>query len=72
MPTPHAVDKQPPKERRDVGREIDAATPSPELKRAVARDLDAHLPADMIEGQATEEPLRRSQRDVQENESPGS
>ena len=54
-----------------VGRAIDAAEPDAALKKAVARDLDAHLPADMIPGQATQEPLKKSQREAQEDESPG-
>ncbi|MDP3738175.1 MAG: hypothetical protein Q8R02_12340 [Hyphomonadaceae bacterium] len=56
----------------EVGREIDAAKPSPALKKAVAKDLEDHLPADMIPGQATEEPLKKSQRQVQDDEAPGS
>jgi hypothetical protein len=46
------------------------------VKKAVAEDLDAHLspdtPAAGIPGQATEEPLRKSQREAQDDESPGS
>lgn len=55
----------------DVGREIDAAEPDEALKKAVAKDLDAHLPADMVPGQATQEPLTKSQREAQDDESPG-
>ena len=55
----------------DIGREIDRARPSPAVKKAVAKDLDDHLPADMIPGQATQEPLRKSQREVQDEEPPG-
>ena len=55
----------------DVGRQIDAAEPSEELKKAVAKDLEAHLPADMVPGQATQEPLAKSQRAAQDDESPG-
>jgi hypothetical protein len=55
----------------DVGREIDAAEPDEALKKAVAKDLDAHLPADMVPGQATQEPLQKSQREAQDDESPG-
>lgn len=56
----------------EVGREIDAAKPSPAIKKAVERDLDEHLPADMIPGQSSPEPLRKSQREVQDDEAPGS
>jgi hypothetical protein len=56
----------------DVGREIDRAEPSPAVKKAVAKDLEAHLPASSVKGQATEEPLKKSQREVQDDESPGS
>jgi hypothetical protein len=55
----------------DVGRQIDAAEPSEELKKAVAKDLEAHLPADMVPGQATQGPLKKSQREAQDDESPG-
>jgi hypothetical protein len=55
----------------DVGRDIDAAKPSDAVKAAVGKDLEDHLPADLIPGQATEEPLRKSQREVQEDEPPG-
>jgi hypothetical protein len=70
MPTPNTEPHRP--SSREVGSEIDRATPSPETKRAVAKDLDAHLPADDIPGQATEEPLRKSQREAQDDEGPGS
>lgn len=55
----------------EVGQRIDTAEPSEDLKRAVARDLDAHLPADMIPGQTAQEPLKKSQREAEEDESPG-
>jgi hypothetical protein len=63
MPTPRT--------HEDIGREIDAATPDPAVKKAIEKDMEAHLPADMIPGQATEEPLKKSQKQVQEDESPG-
>ncbi|HEV7694446.1 MAG TPA: hypothetical protein VGO52_26655 [Hyphomonadaceae bacterium] len=72
MPTPH-TDHRP--SSKEVAREIDRATPSQETKRAVAEDLDAHLPdraAEEIPGQASEEPLKKSQREVQDDEGPGS
>lgn len=52
----------------EIGRAIDAATPSEALKRAVAKDLDAHLPADMVPGQAAQEPLKTSQKQAQDEE----
>jgi hypothetical protein len=55
----------------DVGRAIDQAEPSEALKRGVAKDLDAHLPAGMIPGQSAQEPLVKSQREAEEDESPG-
>jgi hypothetical protein len=55
----------------DIGREIDAATPSPAVKKAVAKDLEEHLPADMVPGQATQEPMKTSQREEQDDKSPG-
>ena len=69
MATP-STDNRP--SSKEVAREIDTAEPSAETKRAVARDLDAHLPAQDIPGQATEEPLRQSQRQAQDDEGPGS
>ena len=62
-------DKRPASE--DVGRQIDAAEPSEELKKAVAKHFEAHLPADMIPGQATDEPLKKSQREAQDDEGTG-
>ena len=57
----------------EAGREIDAAAkPSDAVKPAVAKDLEDNLPADLIPGQATEEPLKKSRREVQEDEPPGS
>jgi hypothetical protein len=70
MPTPHTEPNRP--SSKEVAREIDNAKPSPETKRAVAKDLDAHLPAQDIPGQATEEPLKQSQREAQDDEAPGS
>ena len=70
MPTPQAEPNRP--SSKELAREIDRATPSPETKRAVAKDLDAHLPADDVPGQASEEPLRKSQREAQDDEGPGS
>jgi hypothetical protein len=64
-----ADDKRDPPD--DVGRQIDAAEPDEATKKAVAKDLEAHLPADMIPGQATQEPLKKSQRAAQDDESPG-
>lgn len=55
----------------DVGREIDAAEPDEATKRAVAKDLDDHLPADMIPGQATQEPQKVSQRESQDDQGSG-
>jgi hypothetical protein len=69
METHMADDKRTPRE--DVGRQIDQAEPDEALKRGVAKDLDAHLPADMVPGQAAQEPLRRSQHEEDERE-PGS
>jgi hypothetical protein len=61
-----------PRTHEDIGREIDRAEPSPAVRQAVAEDLDAHLPAADIPGQATQEPLKKSQREAQDDESPGS
>lgn len=55
----------------DIGREIDKAEPSPAVKEAVAKDLEEHLPADRVPGQATQEPLKTSQREAQDDKSPG-
>lgn len=63
MPTPRT--------HEDIGHEIDAAKPDRAVKEAIEKDIEAHLPADMIPGQATEEPLKESQKQVQEDESPG-
>ncbi len=61
-----------PRTHEEAGREIDAAAkPSDAVKAAVAKDLEDHLPADLIPGQATEAPLKDSQREVQEDEPPG-
>lgn len=70
MATPNSEPHRP--SSKKVAHEIDTANPSPELKRAVAQDLDAHLEAEAMEGQATQEPLAKSQRDVEEDEGPGS
>ena len=52
----------------EIGREIDNAKPSEELKKAVAADLDAHLPADRVPGQSAQEPLKKSQKQAQDEE----
>lgn len=56
-----------PRTHEDIGREIDKAEPSAAVRRAVAKDLDDHLPADMIPGQATQEPLKKSQKQAQDD-----
>jgi hypothetical protein len=40
MPTPSPDDR--PNGRRDVGREIDSATPDPDVARRAARDIEQH------------------------------
>lgn len=54
----------------DSGREIDKAEPSPAVRRAVAKDIGAHLPADMVPGQATQEPMKTSPRKAQDDKPP--
>lgn len=83
-----------PNKPRNIGREIDRETPSPDVARRAARDIDthsndpdpqlgnetpggAHWPTDLEEhpdrdeGNATQEPLKRSQREEQRR-NPGS
>jgi hypothetical protein len=56
-PDPRSTESWTPESRRDVGKEIDRATPSPEVARRAAKDIERHGAGQMPSGKTTREEL---------------